>query len=229
MAYTRTFAQLSLAVQQLGQWENSTDITPAVLLQAINYGMVTGYDLMVEKWADYYTLDVNFAIVSGTASYALATIAPNFYKLRHLDVSADGVLFRRVYPYDLAVAHRYSTAGQASSIFGIKYRLQGANLVFNQPPPAGTGKIYWIPLPVQFASTADTTPATFDVPIEEQLVTNIAHRFCLERSDLDTSSIDKALAGFAAGLRTAADSRDAGEPFFLDPGGPPSDCDEDWF
>lgn len=219
MTYTRTFADLSLAVQQAGAWENSGDITSAVLLQAINYGLIKGYDAMVAKWADYYTLDATFAIVAGTSSYVLATIAPNFYKLRHLDVSQDGTRFRRCYPHDLEVAYRY-TNNPATSVSRLKYRMQAGNLIFVPVPPAGTAKIFWIPLPIQFASTADVTPATFDVPVEEQLVVHLAQRFCLDRSDLDLSGINRQIAEDTAGLRSAADNRDAGEPFSLDPNGP---------
>lgn len=232
MAITRTFAQISLEVQQAGSWEGSTDITPSVLLQAINYGLRRGYDEMVKKWADYYTLDATFAIVAGTTTYTLATIAPNFYKLRHIDVSADGTRFMRIYPYDLEVSYRY-TQNPATSITRLRYRMQGQNLVLSQSPPVGTGKIYWIPLPVQIASTADTTPVTFDVPAELELVVHLAERFCLHRSDLDTSGIDRQIGEDIAGLRSAADNRDAGEPFYLDPNGPPgrveSDDDGGWW
>jgi hypothetical protein len=230
MAYTRTFAQLSLAVQQTGAWEGSIDITPEVLLQAINYALLEGYGLMVKAWKDYYTLDTTFAIVAGTANYPLATIAPNFYQLRHLDVSADGVRFKRAYPHDLEVAHRYSGA-PASTIFRVRYRMQGANLVLAPTPPAGTGKIYWIPLPVQFASTADVTPVTFDVPSEEKLVVHIAARDCLVRSDLDTGVMDKLIAQDMFGLRSDADNRDAGEAFSLDPAGPRPEYDyeDGWY
>lgn len=228
MAYTRTLAQLSLAVQQAGQWENSADITPVVLLQAINYGLITGYDAMVAKWADYYTLDATFAIVAGTSSYVLATIAPNFYKLRHLDVSQDGTRFVRCYPHDLEAAHSYTT-GVASSVLRLRYRMQGPNLVFVPVPPSGTARIFWIPLPVQFVDINDVTPVTFDVPAEEQLVVHLAERSCLIRSDLDISGISRQIAEDIAGLRSAADSRDAGEPFSLDPRGPHRDYyDEEW-
>lgn len=219
MAYTRTFAQLSLAVQQAGAWENSSDITPAVLLQAINYGLLEGYGIMVARWADYYTLDPTFAIVAGTDRYVLATIATNFYKLRHLDVSSDGVKFRRVWPHDLDVAHQWS--GQtASDIRRVRYRIQGANLIFVPVPPSGTGRIYYIPLPVQFTDVNDVTPVTFDVPSEELIVVDLAQRFCLNRSDLDTASVDRMIAMHTTGLRSAADNRDAGEPKYLNPRGP---------
>jgi head-tail adaptor len=220
MAITRTFAQLSLAVQQAGQWENSADITGTVLLQAINYGLIRGYDEMVKKWADYYTLDATFAIVAGTSSYVLSTVAPNFYKLRHLDVSQNGTSFRRCFPHDLEVAYRYTT-NTATSVSRLRYRMQGQNLVFVPVPPTATARIFWIPLPVQFASIADVTPVTFDVPAEEELVVHLAQRACLDRSDLDVSGINRQIAEDIAGLRSSSDSRDAGEPFSLDPNGPP--------
>lgn len=239
MAYTRTFAQLSLAVQQLGQWENSSDVTSDVLLQAVNYGLLEGYDLMVQKWADYYTLDTTFAFVSGTASYVLTTVAPNFYKLRHLDYTKDASVtaasrFTPMLPHSIDGAASYSGV-QSSAGRPPRYRAQGANLVFAPVPTSGTVRIYYIPLPVQFASIADVTPATFDVPVEERLVVQIAQRDILERNDLPTNDCDAKIGKLTALLRTSGDSRDAGEPFYLDPNGPPREFmqngpdDEGWW
>lgn len=219
MTYTRTFAQLSLAVQQLGGWEGSSDITPEVLLQAVNYGLLEGYRAMVNAWQDYYTKSATFAIVSGVDTYALATIAPNFFELRHLDVSSDGVRFRPCPKHDLSAAHRWS-AVPATTMSRVRHRMQEANLVFAPVPPAGTGKIYFIPLSPQFTSTADVTALTFDVPSEDRLVTGYAYRDCLVRSELDTSPAERIIAEAKAGLRTDAGNRDAETPFTLDPAGP---------
>ena len=232
MAYTRTFAQLSLAVQQLGGWEGSTDITPAVLLQAINYGLIEGFRAMVNAWKDYFTLQADFAIVAGTDTYALATIAPNFFELRHLDVSPDGVRFRPCPPHDIAAANRWS-AVTATTVGRLRYRMQSANLVFVPKPPAATGRIYYIPLAPQFSSTADATALTFDVPSEELLVVAYAYRDCLIRSELDLSPAQTKIAEAIAGLRTDAGNRDAGEAWFLDPAGPRRERvfldDDEWF
>ena len=228
MAYTRTLAQLKTAVQTVGAWENSTDITSAVLLQAINYGLLRGYDAMVQRWLDYYTISVTFAIVAGTDTYTLATIAPNFYKMRHLDVSADGLRFVRSYPHDLESASRWS-AVSPGDVRRVRYRLQGASLVFNIVPGAGTGKIFYIPLAPQLASDSDVV--TFDVPSEEMLVVHLAARDMLVRSDLSTAGMDQLIAEDITGLRTAADARDAGEPFYLNPRGPRRewlDIDDEW-
>lgn len=222
MAYTRTFAQLSLAVQQVGSWEGSSDITAEVLLQAINYGLLEGYRAMVNAWKDYYTLQADFAIVAGTDTYLLSTIAPNFYELRHLDVSSDGVRFRPCPPHHIEAAYRWS-AVPATTVFRLRYRMQAANLVFSTKPPAGTGRIFYIPLPPQFTSIADATVMTFDVPSEELLVVHLAQKFCLERSELDTSQVLRDIASDTMGLRTDAGNRDAGEAFTLDPAGPRRD------
>lgn len=219
---TRTFAQLSLAVQQVGAWEGSSDITPSVLMQAINYGLLEGYRAMVNAWKDYYTQEATFTIVAGTDRYPLVGIAPQFYELRHLDVSSDGVRFRRCPPHDLETAHRYSSS-PATSVGRLRYRMQSSNLVFVPSPPQGVGKIYWIPLPPQFVSITDLSEIPFDVPSEELLVVHLAQRFCLMRSDLDTTPADKLIAQDVAGLRTDAGNRDAGEPFYLDPNGPARD------
>lgn len=233
MSYTRTLAQFSLAVQQLGGWEGSSDITPDVLLQAINYGLLEGYRAMVNAWKDYYTLQADFAIVANVDTYALATIAPNFYELRHLDVSSDGIRFRPCPPHDIAAAHRWS-AVPSTTVSRLRYRMQAANLVFNAKPPAGTGRIYYIPLPPQFASIADVTALTFDVPSEELLIVAYAYREALFRSELDPSPGDKKIGEAKAGLRTDAGNRDAGEPHYLDPAGPRRDrafpgWEDDWF
>src|SRR5678816_4708430 len=92
---------------------------------------------MVNAWRDYYTLDTTFPIVAGTDRYALATIAPNFYELRHLDVSADGVRFQRCLPHDLSIAARYSSI-PATSVGRLRYRLQAGNLVFVPVPVSYT-------------------------------------------------------------------------------------------
>jgi len=212
--YTRTFAQFSDAVQKLGGWENSIDITPDVLLQVINDALVEGYDTMVQKWADYYTLDTTLTLVAGQDTYSLASVSANFYKLRHVDVSPDGSRFYRAYPYDLDTQHIY-TAQVANTMHGIRYRVQAQNLIFAPKPTAGVAKLYYIPQPQQFASTADVTALQFDVPAEARLVVHIAHRDLLERSDLSTVSAERQIERLVSKLQVAADARDAGEAFSL--------------
>lgn len=218
----RTFAQLSLAVQQLGAFEGSTDIEPPVLLQYINYGLLEGYRAMVNAAKDFWTQEAEFTITAGQDRYALADIAPAFYELRHLDVSSDGVRWRRCPPHDIAAAHRWS-AVPSTTVGRLRYRMQSSNLVFVPVPPQCFGKIYWIPLPPQFASVDDTSQIPFYVPSEELLVVAYAYRECLIRSELDLSPAQVKITEAIAGLRSDAGNRDAGEPHYIDPAGPRRD------
>lgn len=228
----RSFAQLSLAVQQIGGWEGSSDITPSVLLQAINYGLLEGYRAMVNAWKDFWTQEAEFTITAGQDRYQLTDIAPSFFHLRHLDVSTDGARWRRCPPHDLDAAHRWSAA-PATSVGRIRYRMQSSNLVLVPVPPQCFGKIYWIPLPPQFASVDDTSTLPFYVPSEELLVVAYAYRECLIRSELDMAPAQVKIGEAIAGLRTDAGNRDAGEPFYLDPTGPRRESGEpdedDWY
>jgi len=222
-----TYAQLALAVQQLGQWENSGDVTGDVLLQAINYALIEGYDIVVQRWADYYTIENDFALTSGTRAYALTDVAPGFYKLRHIDFTGDATTseatrWSPMLPHALDAAHAYS--GQsATGRQPPRYRIQGQTLVLAQVPTGGIIRTFYIPAPYQFSGTDDTNEVVFDAPIEIRLVVQIAQRDILERNDLPTADCDRKIEKLTALLRTASDNRDAGEPFYLDPRGPPQE------
>lgn len=227
----RTFAQLSLAVQQIGSWEGSSDITPAVLLQFINLGLRQGYRAMVNAWEDFWTQEATFTITAGQDRYLLTDIAPSFYELRHLDVSSDGQRWRPCPKHDIAAAHRWS-AVPATTPSRLRHRMQSANLVFVPVPPQCFGRIYFIPLPPQFASVDDTSQIPFYVPSEEDLVVAYAYREGLIRSELDPGPANLKIADAIAGLRTDAGNRDAEQPHYLDPAGPRRErvfLDDEWF
>lgn len=213
-----------------GGWESSADLTASVLNEMINDAIVEAYDLMVERWADYYTRSAQQAVVAGTDSYALATIASDFYKLRRVWILRSGAEYQRLYPADLDVAHEY-TADSTVSGKGYRYRMMGANLILMPVPvSAETLRIYYIPLPTVLVSDSDSLP--FDVPVEQKLVLQIAFRDALQRQELPTQEVEARIADLTGKLRCAADNRDAAEPFYLDAAGPPAhswDADSEWW
>lgn len=232
MAYTRTFAQLSLAVQQLGEWERSEDVTPAILLQVINYALIETYDIQVQKWQDAYTVSADQPLSINVGQYLLPVIIGTFYKLRHIDFAADGVTFDcPMLPTTLDAAYRYARSS-GSSRRAPRYRIMG-QVLHLEPAPAVNGtamRVYYIPLPTQVLHVDDDQDITFQVPTEERLLVHYAARQIKVREDLDTANIDGEIARLIGLLRTAADGRDADQPFYLDPRGPPrewSDLDED--
>lgn len=315
MANARTLAQLRTSVQTRGGYEYSRDITAAILNEFINEAIAETYDILVSKWADYYTIPSNNLSVIGTFAGLSLTIAmsggvatttiggtpgldqrmigqrvlisnttggggvnngvftviavpssttiqylnpigqnetafaasaiidgtsavplpANFYKLRKVEVKespvtgvTDGTDWRRLYPIDLDVSHRFTNPVYSK---GYRYRIQRDTLQL-VPVPASTEvlRLYYIPAATRLSADTDT----FDgINGYEELVIQLAFKRCRDREEIDTSSIDAEIARLTARVRTAADSRDAGEPFYLDPYGPAgsfdvSDEDEWW-
>lgn len=213
MAYTRTLLQLRTSLLIRGQYENSADITPAVANELINDALEEAYNLIIERWDDFYTVvSPTFATVAGTAAYALPA---EFYKLRKVEILTSGVAtdstarWERLYPVSIDDTHR------KRMLHGKRYKYWQAqtNITLVPTPQAvETLRLYYIPLAPQL--TLDTDTVQFDVPVEQKLVLHIALRDAYQRQDLPTGEIEAKIAQLVSQLRTASD-HDAGEPFYL--------------
>jgi hypothetical protein len=213
MSYTRTLLQLRTSFTIRGQYERSNDITPPVANELLNDALEETYNLLVERWDDYYTIvSPTFVTVAGTAAYALPT---NFYKLRKVEILVSGVAtdpqarWERLYPISVDDTHRKHMLIAKR----YKYRLGLAQLTLVPVPQAiETLRVFYIPQAPQL--TNDTDSVTFDTPVEQKLVLNIALRDALDRQDLPTADIEAKIGKLTGQLRSAAD-HDAGEPFYL--------------
>ena len=223
MALTKTLAQLKTALKQRAGVDStgtSVDLTDTVLNELVNDALYEGWDVIVNKWADYFTKATTVPVTSGTDTYTLPT---DFYKLRRLWVQ-DGTTYLRLYPIDLDAYHQF--VGMTSSDRRYRYLMLERNLVITPMPQQNeTLKLWYIPIQPELSS--DVSTVTFDTPIEYKLILAIAWRDILDRQDLDPSPAAAKVQEYSAKLRTAADARDAGEPFYLDPRGPGSWVDDD--
>ena len=228
MALTKTLAQLRTSLKiRAGMNTNGTsvDLTPTVLNEIINDAVYEGWDVITGKWLDYYTTNTQISVSSGTDNYAVPT---DFYKLRALWI-LDGSRYWKLRPIDLDAAHEYTgdTVGNKQSY---RYRIM-ARSIYIAPVPASaeTLRLYYIPIKTEMTSDSDSI--TLDVPIELKYILSIAWRDVLDRQNLDPSPAINKMTQYEAKLRTAADSLDAAEPFYLNPRGPTSsddDFDEVW-
>ena len=213
MSYTRTLAQLRTSFLIRGSYENSADITPAVALELLNDALEESYNIIVERWDDYYTVvSPTFVTVSGTAAYALPT---DFYKLRKVEILVSGVAtdpqarWERLYPISIDDVHR------KHFLVAKRYKYWIAKAVVTLVPvplAVETLRVFYIPPAPQLATDSDTV--TFDTPVEQKLVLHIALRDAYQRQDLPTQEIEAKINQLMGQLRTAGD-HDAGEPFYL--------------
>lgn len=228
MAYTKTLQQARYSLARRCGIAGSTgettsvSLTAAVLNEFINDSYQETYDLLVSRWADYFTVTGStMPMAAGTASYAVPS---DFYKLRKVELAVSGG-WTRLLPFDLDASHLYRTGGTPR-----RYREQARNIVF-APTPAQVESYRLHYIPVRLPLTADGDVITFDVPQEYKLILTIAWRDCLDAQDLDPSPAIAKIADLVPMLRIAADSRDAAEPFYLDPRGPPGEYidNDDWW
>jgi hypothetical protein len=223
MAVTKTLAQLRTALLRRAGFDTATqseDLTSDVLDEILNDALYEGHDVITGKWLDYFTTSTTQVLVAGTAAYALPA---DFYKLRCVWI-ANGAEAIRLKPIDLDAAHLY-VGRSVGTIGDYRYRMMGRNLIIAPTPSsAQTLTIFYIPLQPTLTLDADTI--TFDVPIELKYCMALAWRDILDRQNLDPSPAIAKATTYEAKLRTAADSRDAGEPFYLNPNGPGYDDDD---
>lgn len=213
MAYVRTLAQLRQSLLVRGQYENSSDITPAVANELINDALVESQNLIVQRWDDYYTtISTPFVTVAGTQAYSLPD---DFYKLRKVEVLISGqatdprARWQRIYPISIDDTHRRIV------LTAKKYRYWpalGQLNLFPVPEVVETVRVFYIQLPAQLLLDTDTVE--FDTPIEQKLVIQLALRDCYQRQDLSTQEIEAKIAQLVGQVRTNSD-HDAGEPFYL--------------
>lgn len=191
---------------------SSVSLTADVLNEFINDSIRETYDILVQRWADYYTkTGTSMTMTAGQDTYANPS---DFYKLRKVERAvSDG--WTRLLPFDLDVSHEYKRSGTP-----IRYREQERNIIF-APTPATTEtyRLHYIPIRPELA--IDTDVIVWDVPQEYKTMLTIAWRDALDAQDLDPSPAIAKIADLIPMLRSAADSRDAAQPFYLNPHGPP--------
>lgn len=217
MPLVKTLAQLRSLIKAAAGMNTSgtsVDLTPDVLNGIANDAVYEGWDVITQRWADYYTVSTPLTLVAGTSTYAVPS---TFYKFRQLENSDQ----RKLLPIALEDRHRFQ--GQTGE--PTHYMLMSRTIhVFRSPSTAQTLTLWHIPIKSELQSDGDTV--TFDVPIELKYVIAIAWRDVLDRQGLDPSPAIAKMQAYEAKLRTAADSLDAGEPFYL--GDFSRVTDDDW-
>lgn len=192
----------------------SVDLTSAVLNDIVNDAVYEAWDVIVGKWLDNFTTSASVAVVAGTDSYAVPSA---FYKQRLLE-HADQ---QRLSPIALEDRSRfYGQTGRPTH-----YLLMN-RLIYLYPTPSANETITQWFVPIKAEMTSDADSLTLDVPIELKYILATGWRDILDRQNLDPSPAIAKMQAYEAKLRTASDSLDAGEPFYLGAAPGSDDWDE---
>lgn len=219
MAVSKTLAQLRTLLKiaaGMNTTGTSVDLTSEVLNGFVNDAVWEGWDIIVNKWLDYFTTSYTLPMVAGTATYAVPTL---FYKLRLLEHADDET---QLEPIALEAKGRfYGQTGRPRRFLPMARQIR----VYPTPSAAENLTLWYVP--IQPELTADGDTITLDIPAELKLIVAIGWRDILDRQNLDPSPAIAKVDRYTALLRTAADGLNAKDPFYLNPNGPRA-TDDDW-
>lgn len=219
MARTITLAEFRTAILERGGWSVSGDLTPTVLADVVNQAITELWDLLIDADKDRYATSTTLSTAVGSDSVSLPD---DFYELRKLEISDGAGGWNRLLPHALEVSHQYRT----SSGKWFRYRLQGSNIrLVPTPQSIETLRLWYIPWAARLVADGDT----FDgVNGYEELVIQIGKYRCEVRQDLPSQdATSREIARLTKRIRAAANDRDASEPFYIDPHGPPYGFEDD--
>lgn len=202
---TVTLAEMRGAVRTRGDYENSDVFPDTLLTEWVNDALAEVYDLLVQTWEDYYTAEAALVTTIGNAAVALPT---TFYKLLGVDW-LNGGEYEALPSHRLRERNRYgATTGRPQS-----YRIQGAELRLQPVPDAVyTLRLLVIPSCPKLAAAGDLWDG---VNGYEALVIEKVLLLCDAREERPLGDRVARIQQLEARVRSAANARDAGEPYYF--------------
>jgi len=202
-------SDLITRVRRRADQENSEFVTDDELTDYLNRGLSELWDILVMSFQHYAVSTTTYTTPSTTAF----SLPDDFYKLAGVDFTSSGTSHAtRVLPYEFQHRNTYqSPLGNAAGINSMMYQLVGDEfkVIPEDSPPAGTIKLWYIPVGPQFSDVEDTVSG---IPpgYEDYAVTfAVIQVKAKEESDLrfEASNLER----LKVRIEQASRRRDAGE------------------
>jgi hypothetical protein len=205
-----TLSSLRTRVRERADMENSTFVEDAELNQYINSSYQELYDLLVASFEDYYTgAPTSFTIASGSNTY---TLPSDFYKLRGVDCSIDGVNYYTMQPFDFANRNNFNNSVGVLNAYQFQnqYRLVGSKIYITPEDNAvGSYRIWYVPRATVLTSDSSTLDG---INGWEEYVVVDAARKCLAKEESDTQYLILEKEALRQRIIAMSARRDAGMP-----------------
>jgi len=214
-----TLADLKLAARQKANMENSTFISEPELKDYINQSFAELYDILVSRFEDYFSKQVEFTIPSGSNSYSLPS---DLYKVRGLDFKINQNDYITVRKFSFEDRNKISR-NTTRSIRGYSdriYRVMGSLLtVLPDDASPGTYKLWYVPRYTPLDLDADTLTGVLD--FQEYITVDAAIKM-LAKEESDVSVLMAQKQALIARIEAMASNRDM-QPDRI------SDVRNDWY
>lgn len=205
-----TLAQVRTAARQRADQENSNFVSDSELNSYIQLSYAELYDIITSRFEDYHIQQLEFTITDGEKNYPLPD---DFYKLRGVDLSADGAdNWITVTKWNFQERNN-SNRPVNRPLLGfnsVQYRILGDNIEFlpvTQAP--GSYRMWYIPQCPTLSS--DTSVVQGVNGWEEYVIVDAAIKM-LVKEESDTTVLQLAKNQMLQRIEMLASNRDAGLP-----------------
>lgn len=187
MANPVTLSELRAKARRRADMEDSAFVSDSDLNDWINDSKAELYDLIIQKYEDYYLSSYTFSTANGTATYDLPV---DFYKCRGVDL-VDGSTTYSLREFMFNERNRYQSSG-LTGIYGhefLLYRITGNTIRF-VPTPTGVNSItlWYIPVSKKLEKDSDKLDCGIIPGWEEYIEIDVAMK-CLEKEESDFSQL----------------------------------------
>jgi hypothetical protein len=198
----------------------------------INQSATRLYDLLVKKYGEKYFFAPPLVFsTNGTDVYPLpdgsnypvnGVPSPALYKLAGVDASSGaassnvGNAWFTLPTFNWIDRNRFNTlnlAGTVTSVFGLAYCQQGANLYFQPiPTTANAIRLWYVPMLTQMLLDTDMMPFSIS-GWSELVIVDAAIKACIKEESYDQAqSLINERTGLLTRIEETAPSRDVGQP-----------------
>lgn len=208
---TITLTNLIAQARYRANMENTQFVTDSEITDYVNSSIAELHDLLISSSESEYKVTSTTFVTTSTDTYALATVAADFYKLKGVDYQLSNDQWVTLRPFNFNERNRnhnitYNYLNQPD----IRYRIVGNNFVFSHIPDSGkTIRLWYIPVAVKLVNGTDTLDDLNQ--FYEYVVTDTAIKMLLkEESDI---SVQMALkADLKKRIEAMSRNRDMGNP-----------------
>lgn len=202
-----SLADIRNACKERADQQHSQFISDDEWNRYINASYNELYDLLVSRFVEYYTTEVEFDVTTGNTW----PLPDDFYKMSGLDQESSGLTgkWATVYPFVFGERNRLSIKRRVLlSKQAVNYRIVGNSLVL-MPEEAAVGhyRFWYIPRFVPLASDSDPVDNVLD--FQDYIIVDCCIKACA-KEESDPSVFMQQKQELKARIEAMAANRDAG-------------------
>ena len=209
---TFTEATLRTRARRMADMENSTFVSDAELRDYLNSAHSELYDIVVEKYEDYFVSTSGTMDLSSTDTFALPA---DFYKALGVDLDVGGSTYSLSnYTFQERNRHKAQLYTGDRVYAEAQYHIQGDNIKFIPTNGSGTATLYYVPVATQFNGSS-VTSFTSIIPGFEEYICLTAAISCLMKEESDVQMHLARMEMLKQRIENSAGKRNAGDSYSI--------------